>query len=245
MPGRRVKRLAKRAMPEKQRAKLRSLKERASGYGFRTYSQQGEDIILRTLFHGVESGFYVDVGAHHPKRYSNTYHFYRRGWRGINIDAMPGGMKRFDRLRPRDVNLEIGVSRDGELLRYYGFDEPGINGFYAEDPGERFAADGRHVLFTRDIETFPLREVLDTHLPGGQEISFMSVDVEGLDVEVLASNDWSKYAPGVVLAEALGSNALEEALASPVYELLVGEGYFLYSKCVHTLIFAKQGFLNS
>jgi hypothetical protein len=54
-------------------------------------------------------GFYIDVGAHHPFRYSNTHMLYRRGWRGINIDPIPGAKIAFDRFRPGDINLEMGV----------------------------------------------------------------------------------------------------------------------------------------
>ena len=56
------------------------------------------------------SGFYVDVGAHHPIRFSNTFRLYRKGWRGLNIDANPGSMKRFHHTRPRDINIEAAVS---------------------------------------------------------------------------------------------------------------------------------------
>ena len=76
----------------------------------RSWSQEGEDMILHRIFGGKKSGFYVDVGAHHPKRFSNTYFFYCHGWRGINIDAMPGRMKLFNQWRPKDINLEMGVA---------------------------------------------------------------------------------------------------------------------------------------
>lgn len=55
----------------------------------RSWSQEGEDQVLRRIFEKQAFGFYVDVGAHHPKRFLNTYVFYKSGWRGINIHAMP------------------------------------------------------------------------------------------------------------------------------------------------------------
>ncbi len=59
-----------------------------------SYAQEGEDLVLARLFgNQVESGFFVDIGAHHPVRYSNTYYFYRRGWTGLNVDALPGTAK--------------------------------------------------------------------------------------------------------------------------------------------------------
>src|SRR5688500_1685041 len=67
-----------------------------------SYALEGEDMVLRRLFEGKTRGFYVDVGAHHPRRFSNTYYFYRRARRGINIDAAPGSMEAFNRDRSRD-----------------------------------------------------------------------------------------------------------------------------------------------
>jgi len=71
-----------------------------------SFAQEGEDRVLYRMFQGRfgRPGFYVDVGAHHPTRFSNTYLFYRMGWRGINLDAMPGSMAAFARARPRDIN---------------------------------------------------------------------------------------------------------------------------------------------
>src|SRR5690349_18351333 len=88
-----------------------SLKDWLGLHWRRSYSQEGEDMVLRRVFEHKAHGFYVDVGAHHPMRFSNTYFFYRRGWRGINIDARPGSKREFDRARPRDINVECGVAQ--------------------------------------------------------------------------------------------------------------------------------------
>ncbi len=55
--------------------------------------------------------------------------FYNQGWRGINIDARPGSMKLFDKLRKRYINLEIAVSDIKEELKSFTFKEPALNGF--------------------------------------------------------------------------------------------------------------------
>ncbi|WP_233706612.1 FkbM family methyltransferase, partial [Helicobacter marmotae] len=80
-------------------------------YRHASYSIEGEDRILSALMGDKEgkSGFYVDVGAHHPFRYSNTYLFYTWGWMGINIDATPGSMAAFRKHRPRDINIECAI----------------------------------------------------------------------------------------------------------------------------------------
>ena len=95
----------------------------------RSWSQEGEDMVLRRAFEKKKTGFYVDVGAHYPMRFSNTNFFYSRGWSGINIDAMPGSMKKFEKYRRRDINLELGVAQEEGVLDYYVFNEPALNTF--------------------------------------------------------------------------------------------------------------------
>jgi len=80
--------------------------------------KQGEDIILQPYL-SRNSGFYVDIGAFHPKRHSVTRAFYERGWRGINIEPNPYSIKAFNRIKKRDINLNIGVSDEVGNLDYY------------------------------------------------------------------------------------------------------------------------------
>src|SRR5262249_37716331 len=96
-----------------------------------SFSQEGEDLLIDRIFERQDRGTYVDVGAHHPRRFSNTELLHRRGWRGVNIDATPGSMAAFRRLRPRDINLEIGIAATSGDRDFYIFDEPALNTFDA------------------------------------------------------------------------------------------------------------------
>ena len=87
-------------------------------YGVRAYSSEGEDLILKRIFDKKKKGVYIDVGAHHPFRVSNTYLLYKRNWTGINIDPLPGSKALFNKHRPKDINLEIGVSVVKQQLTY-------------------------------------------------------------------------------------------------------------------------------
>ena len=83
---------------------------------FISYAHNGEDVLLNRVFADVANGFYVDIGAYDPVLFSNTYFFYLNGWNGINIEARPGSRAAFQKVRPRDTNLEMGISRTrGEL----------------------------------------------------------------------------------------------------------------------------------
>jgi FkbM family methyltransferase len=205
-----------------------------------SWSQEGEDQILRRVFEEQQIGFYVDVGAHHPRRFSNTYLFYKRGWRGINIDAMPGSMYSFNKVRPRDTNLEFGVAEQKAKLDFYIFNEPALNGFSRNLSHERHAAESSYLIKNViKVDVFPLYEILDQYLPSSQSIDFMSVDVEGLDFQVLKSNDWSRYRPAYVLAEILGSS-LHEIELSEIGRFMIEKGYVLYAKCLNTAFFKES-----
>lgn len=200
------------------------------------FSQEGEDIILSKMYYDQKEGFYVDIGAHHPIKFSNTYKYYLQGWRGINIDAMPNSMKAFYEKRSRDINLEVGVSERSDVLSFYIFDQPGLNTFdevTAKNHSKNYNIPIKDVV---KVQTFPLSKILDEHMPSGVAIDFMSIDVEGLDLVVLKSNNWNKYRPTVILIECIDTS-LEELLSSDIHIYLVDMGYKLISKTFHTVIY--------
>ena len=235
-----VKKTLKTILPKSAIEKLAKVKNNYfDSYALKSYSQEGEDMILRRLFEKQKTGFYVDVGAHHPKRFSNTYFFYKLGWSGINVDAMPGSMTAFNRIRPRDINIEKPVSNKKQLLTYYAFNEPALNGFSKELSEERDGKGSYFVKFTKDIETSTLEEILDNNLPKVQSIDFLSIDVEGLDFNVLRSTNLEKYHPKVILVEILNSS-LADIQISKIYQFLTDAGYELYAKTVNTVIFKHK-----
>lgn len=222
--------------PKKYRAK----------FAIQSFSQEGEDLILNRIFEKRKNykGFFVDVGAHHPYRFSNTYLLYKKGWKGINIDAMPNSMKAFNKVRPRDINLEIPISDKKEVLTYYAFNEPAINGFSKEVSEKKDGKDHFKLLFTKDIETFTLEEILDQYLPKKQTIDFLSVDVEGLDFEVIRSINLEKYRPEVILIEIINSS-LSDIESFPLIQYLEKYGYTVYAKTVNTIFLINQDFGTS
>ncbi len=205
-------------------------------------------MILRHLI-GAEkkNGFYVDVGAFHPVHSSNTYLFYLNGWRGINIDACPGSMTEFNKVRPRDMNLEVGVSDVNDELTYYFIDKnSSMNSFSKEFLIEV----GMHESVKKEIKVpvHKLSQILDEHLPAGQTIDFLSVDVEGFDYNALASNDWNKYRPKIVLVEDLykdeGHSRVLDLLTSNDYEVCVKNVIVLNKVAEYFLIDKKANFAH-
>jgi hypothetical protein len=166
-----------------------------------SFSSAGEDMILRHLIGSDKmDGFYVDVGAYHPVKHSNTYFFYIHGWRGINIDARPGTQRLFEKERPRDISLELGISNIRGVIPFYVFDEDSTMNSFSRQFLEEIGM-WNQVKKIIDIPVAPLSTVLETHLPPGQIIDFMNVDVEGHGLEVVQSNDWERFRPRFLLVE--------------------------------------------
>jgi len=210
-----------------------------SEYGKVSFSQQGEDMLLARIFKGG-AGFYVDVGAHHPLRFSNTHIFYLRGWRGINIDATPGSMAEFQRLRPRDINVEALVSDDDTPAPFFMFNEPALNTMSASLAAQRpKARDLYKVTGTVTITPRPLHRILDEFLPEGQPIDFYNIDVEGLDMNVLKSNDWQRYRPLCILVELEPQVSLDGLRDHEITQYLRDQGYSAESKLGNTVVFKR------
>lgn len=211
-----------------------------SSFYHKSYAQFGEDILTKHLFEEGYKGFFVDVGAHRPVQHSNTFYFYNKGWRGINIDATPGSMKLFRALRPKDINVEAAVSDKNESLTFFCFDQPLLNGFYDEAEVQKNVRERKYRLISKTkIETRTLTQILDQYLPPRQPIDFLSIDVEGLDLSVLRSIDWSRYRPKVILIEILHFD-FRKLPQYEIYNFLSGQGYTFYSRTVNTLIFILQ-----
>ncbi len=200
------------------------------------YAQEGEDVLLQRLLEGKGQGFYVDVGAHHPRRFSNTYLLYKQGWSGINLDPTPGSMRAFRRQRPRDINLEIAIANHPAMLTFYIFDDPALNTLDETLAQERHATTPFRIVDQKCIPTRRLVDILDEHLPPNQSIDILSVDAEGYDLDVLQSNDWGKYRPQYLLVECLGLTDWQ-GTTHPVYQWMAGVGYAPVARTLNTTIF--------
>jgi hypothetical protein len=205
------------------------------GYGASiSFSQSGEDMVLKKLLSDKAGGFFVDVGAHHPIRYSNTFYFYLRGWNGINIDPMPGIMKQFEKVRPRDINLEIAVGKSG--TEYYYIFEEGCYNTFDKDIAENLIEKKISRCTQRiAIPKIPLAEILRKHA-GERKIELMSIDAEGLDVEILETNDWRQFRPSYICVEFNRADVSRpmnpgELLQNQNYELVAQTEFSSIYKC--------------
>jgi FkbM family methyltransferase len=164
-----------------------------------SYAQNFEDVMLARCFPGPR-GFYVDVGANDPDIDSVTRTFYERGWSGINIEPLTANFTRLKQRRPRDLNLRIAAGdRDG-LITFYEIGK--WHGYSTTDAviAAQHRNDGLKVV-EHQTPVRRLASVLDEHARG-KSIDFLSVDVEGAELAVLAGADLDRHRPKLIVAEA-------------------------------------------
>ncbi len=198
------------------------------------YSQFGEDIILKGFIsRNINDGFYVDVGCYHPKKYSNTYKLYKRGWRGINIDLDRLKIKAFEWVRPQDHNVTAAISDQKSTVKVYSFGHYSLVSTIDEETALK---DIDKVKSVREVETNTLNEIIDDSPFAGRQIDFLTIDVEGHDLNVVKSLDFDKYKPKLVIVESHLMN-MDQIKESQMYQLLKERGYYLINWVGFSLFF--------
>jgi len=204
-------------------------------------SQEGEDIVLNKLFgfNKDSRGLFVDVGAHHPCRFSNTWMYYCMGWRGINIDPNPGSMIAFEQMRGDDINLEIGVSQNEGKRKFFCYNEPALNGI-DNDRRDELKNTSYKLNEIIEINTLPLVKILDCYCKSFSSPNFLNIDVEGLEMEVLKSNNWERYRFEVILVEQK-LNSIDLIDKSDVFKYLFEKDYKPVACTGRTVIYKHEG----
>lgn len=193
---------------------------------YSSHSQCGEDMITRYLFSKKTNGFYVDIGSYHPVLLSNTYHFYLKGWRGINIDCTPGAMDAFNSIRPEDINLNCCISNIEKQVNFYIFRDKTLNTINQERLKDIESFHRQKPIQVIKKKTSSLGDILQSYLPKDiKQIDLLNIDVEGEDESILMSNDWNKFKPTVIIFEMHVQH--DVFLNSPIYKFLTELGYVL------------------
>ena len=191
----------------------------ASGY----YSQFYEDYILAYVLRDVKSGSYVDVGANDPNVNSVTKYFYLKGWRGVNVEPNPDMVKLLRQYRPEDDVAPVGASDKASTLTFYNFATvPGLSTFDKSIAVGHTKAGIKYDELQIPVDT--LNDILAKSTKVKGAFTFLNVDVEGFEREVLMGLDFQKYPADIVLAEATAPET-ENATYHDWEELLHSAGY--------------------
>ena len=200
--------------------------------------QEGENIILERIFAKRYNGFYIDIGAHHPVRFSNTLNLYQKGWTGINIEPNHETIEIFKKMRSRDVNLNIAVSTKKNKCNYYKFKDPALNTTDIKICRMR-ERQGYSCIEKSIVQTKTLNQILLQNCK--KNIDLLKIDVEGKELDVLKSNNWERFIPNVIICELINVN-LEKLSKNKVYKFLKSKNYLLYCKLLQNAIFFHKSF---
>jgi FkbM family methyltransferase len=188
-----------------------------------SYAQNHEDVLLARLFRGQARGLYVDVGAHHPIHSSVTRYFYGLGWRGVNVEPIASLHALHRAERPGDVSLNVGLSnRPGKLEFWEGKGNAAGLSTFSEAEVDKHRRAGFDFV-RRAVPVTTLASLCEQHV-GTRTIDFLSIDVEGHELEVLQGADFQRFRPRVVVIEATRPNTQIPAHGD-WEDQLVGAGY--------------------
>jgi FkbM family methyltransferase len=154
--------------------------------------------------------------------------FYKLGWRGVNIDPNPHAISLFEKHRPDDVNLNFGIGPQNTSGVYYMIDEQSSMNSFSRQHLEKLGL-MKKVSSEIEIPIYTLKDVLDKYGEGIGPVDFLNIDIEGMDYEVLISNDWVKYKPAVIAIE-MDGETIDDILSNKAYHFLSNHDYKFVAK---------------
>ena len=208
----------------------------------KSYSGNYVDLVIEGFFKNKKKGIYIDVGCRHPFISNNTYKLFKKGWEGINIDLDYTFIDSFKFHRPKDCNIQVAVSNKiGNQKMYFHHERSSINTL-EETRGNRASE-------IRNIETKTLNNIIENSKFSNQLIDFVSIDVEGFELNVLKGFDFKKYKPKILTIEYIDPTMKKEEfyhqnidniLNSEVYKFMKDNDYHFVQLIHSDLIFVSS-----
>jgi len=204
------------------------------------FGQTGEDYLIWKALGEKPNGFYVDVGAADGKKFSNSYFFYKQGWRGICIEPNKESFERLIEKRKEDtcIRCAIGSQRSDGITFY----SKGLNSSINIDGYiEQRKLSGRSTGLEKNDyeETVVPMDTLNNILESNSisKIDFISIDVEGYESEVLRGFNLSKYKPSLLVIE---EGFEEESKSKEIRDILFESNYKKVCKIKNNFFYAQD-----
>ena len=214
---------------------------------YSAYSQAGEDMILKFLFDsvGIKLPSYLEIGVYKPDFGSNTYIFYRRGSRGVCVEADETLIPAIKKLRSEDKVLNVGVGVQGNTKAdFYIFDEPSLNTFDKEEAQFREKQGTYKIVRVNKVELKDINTIISENF--GTYPELLSIDVEGLDLQVLQTLNYSKFPiPAICVETCAYSENHIKPKNEEITAFLLNNGYFVYGDTYINTIFVNHNWFYS
>ncbi len=215
-------------------------------YSKKSYSISNVDLIIDRLFRNNKKGIYLDIGCNHPIKHNNTYLLYERGWNGINIDLDKTSIDEFKKLRPKDINIQIGVSNyAGNKKVFY---------YHKRSPLNTLSKKLKEFRIKKPTKTFNLQvdtlnNIIKKSKFKNKQINLMSIDIENHEYEALQNFNFKKYKIDLIVTEFTNLSgkkietynlSISDIFKSKIYKLLIKNNYKLINWVNSDLIFANK-----
>ena len=204
-----------------------------------SYSQAGEDCIVALAFHvlGIAKPSYLDIGAHHPTSLSNTFFFYKKGCHGVCVEPDPKYARLFRTKRRRDVFLNVAVSfNEAKEADFYLMKSHALNTL-SRDSALAMEKVGEKIARVVKIKLLNVNTIIEQHFPTG--VDFVSLDAEGVDIEILKSFHLDSVRPRVFCIETLAFENQKKVY--DVSDFMLANGYFVFGEThINTIYVDRQ-----
>lgn len=217
------------------------------------FAQYGEDLILDTALQVLQNRkiisdiTYIDIGANHPQRISNTYWLYKQGYCGVIIEPNRRLAALYKKIRPRDTILEMGITNTTtpDIVPFYQFEEraDGLSSFSKDSVTA--AIKQTQIPFHYDIIPTPvdnINNIAEKYI-GKNPLFMVNIDAEGLDFEIISQLNFKKFRPIFFVIETadLTQSTFLGRKNDKCIKLLQQHGYTVYADTyVNTILIDKN-----
>ena len=213
-----------------------------------SYSQLGEDLIIDFILKNlkISKPTYLDIGAHHPTLFSNTYFFYKKGSKGICIEPDPFLCKQIKKKRKKDTCLNVGIGTEEEQLAdFYIMNAKVLNTFSKKEADYLVNSTSKKIEKIIKIPLVPINKIITKYL--NNEIpNFVSLDTEGYDFRILKSLNFKNFRPEIFCVETLTyTENKTERKERETIAFMAEKRYFVYADTyINTIFVDKNKWLN-
>ena len=200
-----------------------------------SYSQAGEDKIIQFILDYINKKqalvSYLDIGCNHYKKLNNTYSLYQKGHRGVLVEANPGFIEELREKRPGDVVLNMGVAgHSADSMKFYITNADGLNSFDLNSIQEaKKKLEWLQVEKEVNVPVLTMEDIINQYC--GKTPDIVSIDVEGLEIDILTGLDFDEHRPKAFIIETINySTKLQiNAKREDIMEFMHTKGYEEYA----------------
>lgn len=206
-----------------------------------TYSQTGEDKILKHLFNSRKkiNISYLDIGTNHPLINNNTYLFYKNGGHGVCVEPNPALCEVIKKLRPRDTCLNVGISEENQTAEFYRMSSHNLSTFVKEEAVSLEKSGKYKIEEVLKINVKNINSIIKENFT--EPLDLVSIDVEGWNEEIVRSFDFNQSRPFCFCIETItfSEDDTGEKLHG-IFEILERNNYKVYADTHINTIFVNN-----